>query len=206
VAQDNNLIRESTIKLFKCYTALEIKSSQFEFAEKLLQLEKLDAELENKARLVIANHYFEKSEFSMARKEYIIVSQNNSEFLGAEAKYQLAYLHFLAEDLDSCERVIYELSEKYYSDYFIAKGFILLSDVYFEKGNYFQSKATLQSIVDNYQGEELVAICKQKISEIESLENQEEKAIQKEELIINLLDSVELYDLFEEENTEEDEE
>ena len=72
--------------------------------------------------------------------------------------------------------------------------------------NYFQSKATLQSIVDNYQGEELVAICKQKISEIESLENQEEKAIQKEELIINLLDSVELYDLFEEENTEEDEE
>jgi predicted negative regulator of RcsB-dependent stress response len=126
--------------------------------------------------------------------------------MGAEAKYQLAYLHFLAEDLDSCETTIYELSEKYYSDYFIAKGFILLSDIYFEKENYFQSKATLQSIVDNYQGEDLVNICKQKISDIEVLESQEQKAIDKEDLIIDLLDSVELNELFEEENTEEDEE
>jgi len=81
-----------------------------------------------------------------------------------------------------------------------------LHDIYFEKENYFQSKATLHSIVDNYQGEDLVNICKQKISDIEVLESQEQKAIDKEDLIIDLLDSVELNELFEEENTEEDEE
>ncbi|MBL6658007.1 MAG: tetratricopeptide repeat protein [Flavobacteriales bacterium] len=206
VAQDNNLIRESTLKLFTCYTKLGIKPSQFEFAEKLLQLEKLDVETKNKAKLVIANHYFEQSEYNIAKKEYDFVSQNNTSELGAEAKYQLAYLQFLAEDLDSCESTIYELSEKYYSDYYVAKAFILLSDIYFEKENYFQSKATLQSIVDNYQGEDLVSICKQKISNIEALESQEQKAIDKEGLIIDSLDSIELNELFEEENTEEDEE
>ncbi|MDA7794520.1 tetratricopeptide repeat protein [Flavobacteriales bacterium] len=206
VAQDNNLIRESVLRLFKCYTELEIKPLQFEFAEKLLEIEKLDIETQNKARLVIANHYYEQSEFSTARKDYIFVSKNNTSSLGAEAKYQLAYLDFLAEDFDSCESKIYELSENYFSDYFIAKSFILLSDIYFVKGNYFQSKATLQSIVDNYQGEELLNICKQKISEIEALESQEQKAIDKEDLIIDLLDSIELNELFEEENTEEYEE
>lgn len=206
VAQDNNLIRESTIKLFECYTELGIKTSQFEFAEKLLQIEKIDEETQTKARLVIANHYFEQSEYSIARKEYVFVSENNSSEMGAEAKYQLAYLHFLAEDFDSCEATIYKLSEKYYSDYFIAKAFILLSDIYFERENYFQSKATLQSIVDNYQGEDLVNICKQKISDIEALESQEQDAMDKEELIIDLLDSIELNELFEDENTEEDEE
>ena len=206
VAQDNNLIRESTLKLFKCYSKLGIKSSQFEFAENLLQMEKIDIEIQNEARLVIANHYFEQSEYYIAKKEYVFVCQNNTAEMGAEAKYQLAYLHFLAEDLDSCETIIYELSEKYYSDYFIAKGFILLSDIYFEKENYFQSKATLQSIVDNYQGEELINICKEKISDIEILESQEQKVIDKEDLIIDLLDSVELNELFEEENSEEDEE
>jgi len=172
----------------------------------LLELEKLDIETQNKARLVIANHYYEQSEFSTARKDYIFVSKNNTSSLGAEAKYQLAFLDFLAEDFDSCESKIYELSENYFSDYFIAKSFILLSDIYFVKGNYFQSKATLQSIVDNYQGKELLNICKQKISEIEALESQEQKAIDKEDLIIDLLDSIELNELFEEENTEEYEE
>ena len=52
----------------------------------------------------------------------------------------------------------------------------------------------------------MLNICKQKISEIEALESQEQKAIDKEDLIIDLLDSIELNELFEEENTEEYEE
>jgi len=51
-------------------------------------------------------------------------------------------------------------------DYFIAKSFILLSDIYFSQGNKFQAKATLESIIDNYSGEDLIIIAKQKREKI----------------------------------------
>ena len=51
-------------------------------------------------------------------------------------------------------KIIFELVENYFSD-FIAKSFILLADIYKEKNNLFQSKATLQSIIDNYDGDDL---------------------------------------------------
>ena len=64
----------------------------------------------------------------------------------------------------------------------------------------------MQSIVDNYDGEDLKEICLQKIAEIDLLNEQAQKNSQKDELIINLLNDIELNELFEEENTLEDEE
>jgi predicted negative regulator of RcsB-dependent stress response len=120
--------------------------------------------------------------------------------------YQLAYLAFLESDFDASEKIIFELSENYFSDFYIAKAFILLADIYLEKDNLFQSKATLQSIVDNYEGEDLKEICKQKIAQIDLLSEQEQKDLEKDDLIIDLLNDIELNELFEEENTLEDDE
>ena len=38
--------------------------------------------------------------------------------------------------------------------YWVVKAFILLADIYAEKDNMFQAKATLQSIIDNYDGDQ----------------------------------------------------
>ena len=51
-------------------------------------------------------------------------------------------------------------------DYFIAKAFILLSDIYLSNGNSFQSKATLESIIDNYSGQDLKLIAQEKREKI----------------------------------------
>ena len=39
-------------------------------------------------------------------------------------------------------------------DYWLAKGFILLADVYVQKKDNFQAKATLKSVIDNYVGDD----------------------------------------------------
>lgn len=205
IAQDNTTIREATLKLFKCYLNLDILSSKLEFAQKVLDLEKVSLEIQSQARLIIANNYFDSGEINLSKKEYTIISEQTNADVGAEAKYQLAYISFLEDDYVSSESAIFELSEKFYSDYFIAKAFILLADIYLVKNNYFQSKATLQSVIDNYKGDdELVGICKQKIEEINTYENQLNQPLEKDNLIIDLLNDVELYELFEEEIIEDE--
>ena len=64
-------------------------------------------------------------------------------------------------------------------EYWVVKGFIVLSDIYMLEEDLFQAKATLQSIIDNYFNEEdgLLDICKTKIASIEELEN---KAIEED--------------------------
>jgi hypothetical protein len=87
----------------------------------------------------------------------------------------LAYLTYLDDSLVVAEKMIFELSENYSSDYFIVKAFILLADIYVLQENDFQAKATLESIIDNHEGEELLNIARKKwelIVERESLENE----------------------------------
>ena len=62
------------------------------------------------------------------------------------------------------------------------------------------------SIVDNYDGDdELKSMCLTKIADIETIEEQQKDNIQNRELIIDLLNDVELGELFEEETISDDE-
>ena len=184
---------------------LNINADLIAYSKAVLDLEKLDDELANEARLVIANNYYQSLN-SIWLKEYLLIIEGSKSEIGSEAKYQLAYLAFLESEFDKSEKLIFELSENFFSDFYIAKSFILLADIYKERGNLFQSKATLQSIVENYDGKDLIEICKQKIAEIEEINEQEKNNSEKEELIIDLLNDIELNELFEEETTLEDEE
>ena len=42
----------------------------------------------------------------------------------------------------------------------------MLSDIYVKNGNDFQAKQTLQSIIDNYEGDDLRKIASEKLTEI----------------------------------------
>ena len=63
----------------------------------------------------------------------------------------LIFYEFLDENFQKCESMIYDFSENYLDDYYIAKSFILLSDILVNQGNVFQAKATLESILNNFE-------------------------------------------------------
>ena len=58
-------------------------------------------------------------------------------------------------------------SENMYSDY------LLLADVLIKQNDFFQAKATLQSLIDNYEGQDILTLAKQKLIEVNDLENQQ---------------------------------
>ena len=64
----------------------------------------------------------------------------------------------------------------------LAKSFILFADIYYAAGNKLQAKQTLRSIIENYDGDELVEMAQQKYDRIVNEENkvreEREKQIQ----------------------------
>ena len=207
-AQDKALQREATIALLNCYVELQNADQMLAAAQAVMALDKLDNDLQVKARSIIANHAFEQSEYHLAKKHYQwIVSATNSE-AGAKAQYQLAYILFLQDDFTATEEQIFQLAENFTDDYHIAKGFILLGDVYLSQGNLFQAKATLESVIENHDGEVLKQLAIDKKHAIEALEVQQNQTQKESEIIIDLLKDMEIEfdDLMEEEIFEEDEE
>jgi len=61
--------------------------------------------------------------------------------------------------------------------YWLAKSFILLSDIYLKNGDEFQAKHTLKSIVENYpdQNDGIMEITKQKLQVMEAAEASQTK-------------------------------
>jgi len=137
-------------------------------AQKLLSLEKVSENLATEAHFIIARSAYAVTNTALARKEFEETVKLSKNDMGAEAKYMLAQLDFESEKYDDCEKTVFDLSENFASyDLWVAKGFLLLADVYIKKGNTFQAKQTLKSIIDNYEGQDLVKIAKEKLAAIE---------------------------------------
>lgn len=87
--------------------------------------------------------------------------------VGAEAKYWLAYLQYQRKEYKASQKTIFELVKMESYDYWVAKGFLLLAEDYFALKDTFQAKSTLQSIVDNYRGnDEILSTAKARLEQL----------------------------------------
>lgn len=155
-----------------CAYFLKEYSKSLTAAGYIVTANQTDADLLNEALLIAGNSAMELNEVSKAKDYYGQLVKRGSNDLCAEAAYHLAEIALNNEhDLDACEsRIRAILGSDYSSEYWYAKTFILYGDFYKEKGNYFQARHTYQSIVDNYDGEELVKLAKSKIAEVDALD------------------------------------
>ncbi|MHC1704092.1 MAG: tetratricopeptide repeat protein [Tenuifilaceae bacterium] len=117
----------------------------------VLQTEKLPLEIERETRFKLAQSYMQSNKLDEAFDEYAKVASDLKTIEGAESKFHLAEILYQKNDLDKAEAEIFNFSEKNTPhNYWLAKSFILLSDVYSKKNDFFQAKATLQSVIDGY--------------------------------------------------------
>ena len=161
VASSNSLKRESIIRLMYLNETTN-KDKSVEYAKQVIDLDKMDNWLLSRAHVIIARHEFNIGNYSKSKVLFNNILDISEYDEAAESKYYLAYFAFLDDSLLLAENIIFELVEKYSNDFFIAKGFLLLSDIYLARGNTFQAKATLESIIENYDGEDLVNVARKK--------------------------------------------
>lgn len=117
------------------------------------------------ASYIAGKSYLELDRSDEAFTHLQFVRDNDRAQLGAEAQYLIAKISYQKPQLQETENLLFELAEKYPSqDYWVAKGFLLLADVYVKQNNIFQAKETLKSIVENYRGEDLKQEAARKLS------------------------------------------
>lgn len=134
-----------------------------------------DIDLMNEALLIAGNSALNINEIGRAKSYYEQLVKRGNNDLCAEAAFHLADIALTHDkDLDDCERRIQAiLGANYSSEYWYARTFILYGDYYLEKGNTFQARHTYQSIVDNYEGQDLVEMARARIAELDK--NQPQK-------------------------------
>ena len=156
----------------RCAYNLKEYRSALTSAENIIKANQPDQDLLSEALLIAANSALALNEMITAKNYYSQLMPKGSNDLCAEAAYHLADMALTYDkNLDDCEaRIKAILGSDYSSEYWYARTFILYGDLYRAKGNNFQARHTYQSIVDNYAGEDLVKLAKEKIAEIDALE------------------------------------
>lgn len=164
------------------------KMKDYEMAKKkaieLLPIENVPKEDLVEANMVLGRIQLKDNNLRTAKSHFDYVISESRNELTAEALFQRATIYFQQNDLEASRTDILKLNDDFSAyEFWVVKGFILLSDIYLKENDYFQAKATLQSIIDNYEKEDdgLLDICRLKLKEIEQLENPKKKLIEDEE-------------------------
>ena len=155
----------------RCYWELQQYDSAMAASNILLNDEKTSSEMKEEARAIIARSAMATNDIDLAATQYTILSKLNKSEIVSEALYSLTYIEYKKGNLEQAEKKIFEVLTNISHDYWLAKSYILLGDIYVEKGNSFQAKHTYLSIIENYDGEDLVQIATEKYNKILAMEN-----------------------------------
>ncbi len=138
-------------------------------AHKLLKTDKVSKDQIVFAHYIIAKTAYDSGNYNEANRQFAITDKLSSGERGAESKYYQALIAFNNNNDKNAEELVYQLSDQYTDfEYWIAKGFILLADIYLKRDNSFQAEQTLKSIINNYSGEDLKKVAREKLKKIEN--------------------------------------
>ena len=127
-------------------------------ASALLAESKLAPELSNEAHYYRAKAFLEAGETKEALQDLTVLAKDTRNVYGAEAKYLVAQLYFNAGETAKAEKEVLEYIEvSTPHTYWLARGFILLSDVYVRLDRKLEAKQYLLSLQQNYQAEDDIA-------------------------------------------------
>ncbi len=102
------------------------------------------------ANLVLGKSLQANNQCEDAIKAFKEVSAVNKSEWGAEARYETANCYYTLNQLKIAEKAALEVIKVTGSyDYWVAKAYILLGDIYLKENDYFNAKATYKSVADN---------------------------------------------------------
>ncbi len=120
-------------------------------SEALLKESNLSPEVAAESRYYQAKAYLGLHENTKAVPELKELSKDTRTVYGAEAKYLLAQHYFDNKEWDKAETEVLDYIKKGTPHaYWLARSFVLLSDVYVAKNDLFKAKQYLESLQNNY--------------------------------------------------------
>ncbi len=151
IAEVRSMLLDSRIGKLRCAYELNSYPDIPPIASSILSMDKLSPELERETRFKVAKAYYYMKRYDDALIEFSKVAQNLKTIEGAESKYYKALIYFERGEFTRTESEVFSFAEvNTPHQYWLAKSFILLADAYASQNDFFQAKATLQSVIDGY--------------------------------------------------------
>lgn len=158
-------------------------------ATALMKEPKVTPELRDEALLLMGRSCNTLQKYDSAIYYYEKLEQSSNGEYSGEAYYTKSHIYYLDNKYPAAEKVIEDYISVSHSDYWLAKMFILWADLYYINGNSLQAKQTLQSIIDNYDGADLVEEATRKLQSIIESETVPASTEQDDDVIIDMSES-----------------
>ncbi|MCK3685245.1 tetratricopeptide repeat protein [Maribellus sp. YY47] len=144
-------ILKANVGQMRCYMRAKQFQQAIEAARKVKKQDVTSDALKYEADYAIGKSNYELGNLSSSIDPLNDVAKNTQLEQGAEAKYLLAEIHYKNKNLAKSEETIIDFVEKGTPyTYWLGKAFLLLSNIYEDKGDQFQAKHTLKSLAENY--------------------------------------------------------
>jgi tetratricopeptide (TPR) repeat protein len=152
VAKTDDNQREALIGTMRSYYRSGNSGKTLEAVGKVLASQGMSETVKIEATFIRAISNFNSGNTTAATADFESTIKRIDNEWAAESKYHLALIAYQKKEYKNAEKLCFEFISTYpsYAKWLI-KTYILLSDVFVEQNMFFQAKATLQSILDNYE-------------------------------------------------------
>lgn len=167
-------INMARLGVLRCSYFLKDNQTTINIASQIIEDVSSKADVVAEARYNRGKAYIEVKEYDLAIEDLSQVAKEVRSAQGAEAKYLVALLWFQLDDIDKSENEIMSFAAmNTQQQYWLAKSFILLSDIYVHRNDLFQAKQYLLSLRSNYRKvDDIQQIVTEKLQLIEDKENE----------------------------------
>lgn len=146
------------------------------YADTVLAIPELPNSTTNEVLFLKAKIYQQQGKSSDAMNIYDKLRDYDGSLIAPEVHYKIAELYFKQNKLKDAENEAVKATEaSVENNFFVDKAWLLIVDILLKEKDYFNAKATLQSIVKNTKNADLKKEAKQKLEEVKRLEKQQSK-------------------------------
>ena len=174
---ENQKIKMQALEgVMDCCYKLEDYDEAVNRSNQLAAMKDIGQPRKNYVNYIAGMALYKKNDYSAALTKLLECSKKDRTEMGAEAAYYVVLANYKLNNLDAAEDRVFYISDNFSSySYYVEMSFVTLGDVYVAKGNVFQAKETLKSIVENYPGGEPKTLAAQRLAEIEKEELKQEE-------------------------------
>ncbi|MDD4201073.1 MAG: tetratricopeptide repeat protein, partial [Eubacteriales bacterium] len=173
VAEISDHVTEARIGEMRCAYRLGQYEQSLSSSVTLLRHDKSSPEIIRESGFTQARSLLGLQRQEEALDAFRKVAEDIKSQEGAESKFRVIEILYGQRKLDEAESEVFDfVSKNPGHTYWLAKAFLLLSDIYIIRHDVFQASQTLQSLIDNYENQEdgIIHSAKEKKAALENLQ------------------------------------
>ena len=167
---ENVLFAQSN--LMKGYYETEAYEFAIEYAKKILSRDKIDTNLENDAKIILARSAFKNEDVFTAEEYYLEIERNAKGELKAEALYFNAFFKNQQKDFESSNKIVQKLIANYSNyKYWAVKSYVIMGKNYYGLKDVYQATFVLENVIKNFkQFEDIISEAQKELNIIKENE------------------------------------